>query len=313
MKNSSQLFLKVFFFAGVLGVFGWAMAQTPGTSDQMARVVTLDALITDKSGKAIEDVHQNEVQVFEDGKPQEIYFFSKETRPVKYAIAIDASLSLRTVFARELAACRVLIDGNSEKDQTALIRFISSDKITTALDFTSDKARLGFELKQLYQEGGQSAVIDGLYTAVQSVAPAGAPQFEGQQAVVLVSDGEDRRSLHKLEDLVKLLHESRVKVFVIAIVSELNKESGPGKQSSQERAAELLNRVAKESGGRAVFARDSSDLSDAAQAIAHDLRTQFVISYRVTEPHATGWHKIDVKMVGPRKLKAITRPGYVAQ
>ncbi|MDQ2856663.1 MAG: VWA domain-containing protein, partial [Acidobacteriota bacterium] len=253
-KNSPGLFLKVLAVAGALSMMGWATAQTSVSTPKASapiQLVALDTIFTDKSNHSVDDIDRNELQVFEDGKAQVLDSLTKETKPVKYAIAIDASLSFRNVFASSLGACKLLIDSNSAGDETALIRFVSSDKITKEQDFTSDKSRLGNVLGQLFLEGGQSAVIDAVYLAVQTVGP----EFAGRRAVVLVSDGEDRKSVHTVDELVKLLRENEVRVFVIGVVAQLDNDAGSIGETPRQKAEQLLNRMARETGGRVFFPR----------------------------------------------------------
>ena len=67
-------------------------------------------------------------------------------------------------------AAKTIINSNKRGDETFLERFISSDKIETVQDFTANKDQLMDGLDQLYVEGGQTAVIDGVYLAAEHVA-----------------------------------------------------------------------------------------------------------------------------------------------
>jgi Ca-activated chloride channel family protein len=267
----------------------------------------MDLIVTDKANHFVDDFDRSDLQIFEDGKLRQLESVSKESKPVKYALVIDGSMSFRGIVDPALETCKAIVDANSAGDETALIRFVSSDKIARIQDFTSDKARLAAALKAFYLEGGGSAVIDGLYEAIKSVTgPA-----NGQRAVVLITDGEDRKSANKIDDLVKILRASEIKVFAIGVVVNLENDAGYTKPSPRAKAEELLNRVARESGGRAFFPRNISELQAAGQEVVHDLHLQTKIVYRSPEQQAKGFHKVEVKIGGQRKLKALTRPGYV--
>ena len=93
-------------------------------------------------------------------------------------------------------------------------------------------------------------MIDGLYTAVDYVAEYHKGDEGRRKAVVIITDGEDRASTHTQQDLTKLLRERGVQVFVIGLVTELDREAGFIRRTSpREKAEKLLNAVA-ESGGR---------------------------------------------------------------
>jgi VWFA-related protein len=132
--------------------------------------------------------------------------------------------------------------------------------------------------------------------------------------LVLITDGEDRSSFTKKEELFKLLRKEDVQIFVIGLVNELDKESGLIRKSPREKAVGLLEEMAKETGGHLFFARSLSDLEPIATEIARALHTQYVIGYSLTNP--PGKDKISglkarVKLSGAPgrgKLKAIVRP-----
>jgi hypothetical protein len=131
--------------------------------------------------------------------------------------------------------------------------------------------------------------------------------------VVLISDGEDRNSYYKFEDLAKLLRQTRVQVFVIGMIDELDKEAGFIRTSQRDKAQKLLTNVAQESFGRVFFPRDNSELQIAAEEIANNLHTQFYIGFNPTN-QKPGQHSVDVKLTRPgEKLTLVTRTRYVIE
>jgi Ca-activated chloride channel family protein len=325
MKNSRAVFLKGLLVAGLIGMFGWAVAQTPvaptpETSTQNAApqaspqlpLATLDLIVTDKANHALDNIDANQLQVFEDGKLQKLVSAASEERPVVYAIAFDNSLSFKEFAGNALAAARVLIEKKKAVDETEFIRFVSSDKIETVLPFTTERAVLLDNLEWFFLEGGQSAVIDAVYLSVQSAGDYEAHQANPRRAVVLISDGEDKHSYYTNEQLVKLLRETHVQVFVIGIVIKVTKTGSFNRPNPREAAERFLHRIAQESGGRLFLPRNLAELAEAANEIAHDLRTQFAVTYERSDiATRAGFHKVEVKVLEGKDLTAITRPGYL--
>jgi Ca-activated chloride channel family protein len=266
-------------------------------------------IVTDKSKHSLDEVNQSELRLFEDGKPQQIHSVIRETKPVRYLIAIDASLSFKTLLAPTLEASKIVIERNSGGDETGLLKFVSSDKISLLQDFTKEQSALFEKLKTFKLEGGQSAIVDALYLAVQRLTGPDAPPFTGRRAIVLFTDGEDRRSYYKADYLVKVLRDQDVQVFVVGITVQLDDMATVG-SSRKQKAEELLTRIALESGGRVLFAGDLDTLRAAAKEIAHDLHTQFSVSYEMPDHAVKNFHKVEIKTAGPDKLKAFMRPGY---
>jgi Ca-activated chloride channel family protein len=299
----------------VLVVGTKSVGQNTSPVDQKstpARLVKLNLIVTDRSNHSLDEIRKEDVQVFEDKTPQTIVLLEKDERPIDYGIAVDTSGSLKPVLGSVLDAVKLIIDSNRPSDEVFIERFVSSDKIETMQDFTADKDLLLAARKQLRIEGGQSAVIDGLYLAVDHTAKHG--QNERRKAVVLITDGEDRSSYYSIEKLVKLLHETNVQAFIIGIVTKLDKESGLIRKSPREKAERLLTTIAEESRGRLFLPTNVGELEKATAEIIHDLHSQFVVGYYSTDNSGkTGFRKVEVKLVSvpkTEKRNVIAPRGY---
>lgn len=290
------------------------MAQGLGSQTPAGPEVRLSLIVTDRFNHFVDDARQEEFQVLEGKAPQTISVFQRDERPVNFVIALDASGSFKDLLSYAIDATKMVLNGNRTGDETALIRFTDSNRIESVANFTSDTAALTDKLKLLKIEGGQSAVIDALYVAVQTAAEHHAGNPAVRQAVVLISDGEDRASFYDEKDLVRLIQRTQVQVFVIGIVIELDDASPLIRTSPRAAAESLLKRVAKESGGRVFLAQHPSELGKAAAEIVHDLHFQYALTYQSTNSdRRENFRKVEIKMVnatGPRSLTAIARPGY---
>jgi Ca-activated chloride channel family protein len=247
-------------------------------------LVTLHVRVIDRNNHPINNLGKEEFKVMEDGTPQPIFSFTREEVPVIYGLAVDTSGSLRPAFESVLTAAKAIINSNKKGDETFLERFISSDKIETVQDFTGNKDALLDGLDNLYIEGGQTAVIDGVYLAAEHVAEyqKGGDDDRRRRALIVVTDGEDRASYYPETELFKRLREEDVQIFIIGFVNELDADKGMIRKSPREKATTLINRLASETGGRAFFPQSLSDLPQIASEIVRDLRTQYVISYDPT-------------------------------
>jgi Ca-activated chloride channel family protein len=92
----------------------------------------------------------------------------------------------------------------------------AATKSETLQDFTADKSLLLDGVDNLYIEGGQTAVIDGVYLAAQDVAEykKGDPNDRRRRALIVITDGEDRNSYFKEEQLFSQLREEDVQIFL---------------------------------------------------------------------------------------------------
>ena len=284
-----------------------------------AELVQLHVRVIDRNNKPINNVGQGEFHIFEDGVPQTIESFTREEVPISYGLAVDTSGSLRSQLQSVVDAGKTIINSNKTGDETFLVRFISSDKIETVQDFTANKDLLMDGLDSFYVEGGQTAIIDAVYLSAEHVSEyrKGDEGDRRRRALIVITDGEDRNSFYKQEQLFARLREEDVQIFVIGFVNELDKEQGLIRKSPREKAVNLINKLASETGGRAFFPDSVADLPQIANEIIRDLRTQYVLSYNPTNKTQDGSYRaIRVTVDQPAnsdKRIALTRTGRLAR
>lgn len=288
-----------------------AVAQTPqssGPSTDQSRMVVLNVRVADASGHAMTEVGQDSFRVVEDGIPQKISLFSKAEIPITYGLVIDCSGSLRAQLEGVVQAGAKIVESSKAEDEGFLIRFISSDKIEMVQDITVNKRRLVEGLENLYVEGGRTAVIDAVYLAAERLVKRRVEDKSLRRyALVLITDGEDRNSQYKKEQLFGLLGSADIQIYAIGFKGDM-------KEKSKEPAKELLTRLATTTGGRVFFPKSNNELTTIADEIVNDLRTQYLIGYIPTDQQAAAsFHKVEVSIADdPNKEKriAITRLGY---
>src|SRR6266576_3271083 len=281
-------------------------------------LVTLHVRVIDRNNHPINNISKNDFKVLEDNVPQPIFSFTEEEVPVIYGLAVDTSGSLRPQFEQVINASKTIINSNKKGDETFLERFISSDKIETIQDFTASKDSLMDGLDTLYIEGGQTAVIDGVYLASQHVAEykKGGDDDRRRRALIVVTDGEDRTSYYPETELFKRLREEDVQIYLIGFVNELDAEKGFIRKSPRDKAVNLINKLASETGGRAFFPQGIAELPQIANEIVRDLRTQYVLAYNPTNKARDGSFRsirVSVDEGSSRdKRIALTRNGRTA-
>jgi Ca-activated chloride channel homolog len=285
-----------------------------------ADLVQLHVRVIDRNNRPINNVPQGDFHVFEDGVAQPIESFTREEVPISYGLAVDTSGSLRSQLPTVIEAGKSIIGSNKPGDETFLVRFISSDKIETVQDFTANKELLTDGLDSFYVEGGQTAIIDAVYLSAEHVSEyrKGDEGDRRRRALIVITDGEDRNSFYKQEQLFARLREADVQIFVIGFVNELEKEASFIRKSPREKAVNLINKLAEETGGRAFFPDSVAELPQIANEIIRDLRTQYVIAYNPTNKTQDGSYRaIKVTVNQPasatEKRIALTRTGRLAR
>ncbi len=306
MSRSRILLAFLFCVSGLLIPHG-----VVSSNEQDRQMVFLHVRVIDPSNKPVRDVPQNAFQVTEDGTPQKIEFFTSEEVPLTYGLVIDCSGSMRSQLESVVRAGINIVNSNTPDDETFLIRFISSDKIEKLQELTSNKGALRNALEQLYVEGGQTAVVDAIYLSADYLAQQQSdPGKVRRRALILVSDGEDRNSFYKKEQLFEFLAAKDTQIYTIGLASEL-------KGKKREDAILFLSKLATDTGGRTFFPASPSDIASISNEIIRDIRTQYVIGYVPSSGDAAkSFHKTVVSIADdPNREKrvAVTRVGYSTQ
>lgn len=295
-----------------------SQSQQLQSAPPQQQTVKLNMLVLDSKNNSVTDLRQEDFQVFENDEPQTISSFSKEDVPVSYCLLIDRSGSLNSQFKSVLEAASIIIKSNRPQDETMLVSFISSGKIELIQNFTSDKEVLLNSLKSLETEGGQTAVIDAVHVGVETLGKHRPLEDISQRrrVLIVITDGEERGSAYRKDDLIKLIRKQNVQIFIIGLIGKLDKEAGFIRLSPRDKAITLLEDIAKESGGHVLFESKSDNLQSIANRTASYLHTQYVIGYNPTgKAGKDSQRKARVKLIdtpGRDKIKVIARPGYTA-
>ncbi|MBV9923766.1 MAG: VWA domain-containing protein [Acidobacteria bacterium] len=284
-----------------------ALAQGPAPP---ARV---EVMLTGGKSSPAPELTREDVRVYVDGVERPVVSFEKEVLPVSYGLVVDNSGSLRSQVYAVATAAKYVVSRNGPEDQAFVERFVSSDNIDILQRLTGDGDALYSALDSMRIEGGQTAMLDALYMAgdylIKSTKQTDAPKR--RLALVLVTDGEDRHSSSKVEEVLKLLKGGGVQVFCVGLTGALENDRGFVVKGKRQTAKELLAKLAAETGGRVFYVEKNGQLEEAVADLANNLRTRYAIGYAPPEPGAKGNGKVEVKLVGAAaraKLKAEVRP-----
>ena len=277
-------------------------------------LIMLDVAVIDTgTNNAVMTLSEKDFQVFEDKVPQEIKFFGKDQVPVSMVFTIDTSGSMRVKLDSVIKASKNLIKDSRKDDEMAVIEF--KDQPELLQEFTSDKRDVEDTLDGLVARS-QTAMLDAIYVAADYVRKeARKDNLTRRKALIVVTDGLDKENYYKFDEVVKQLQESDVQIYLIGFTQDLDGDSGLFKKSQKTKAESLLSKLATETGGRAFFPKEISEVHQIGQQISNDLRTQYSIGYYPTNTNKDGTFrtvKVQVNSAGNKRLVARTRSGYYA-
>ena len=278
--------------------------------------VNLTVRVVDGNNRPINNLNQSDFKIYEDGVLQPITSLATAEVPIINALVIDNSRSLRSQLTKVIEAGKILIGSNRPDDQSTVVRFVSTDKIEVMQDFTPNKASLNNALENLFVEGGQTAIIDAVYQTAKNVEKhqnTGKNEDVKIRTLILVTDGDDRGSRMREQQLIELLRQSNVQIYAVGFVNALSREPDSNGVSRQEKAKLFLTRLAQETGGKVYFPDSIEELPQIAKDISGEQRTQYLISYAPTnEARDNSFRKIKVEVsegANKEKRTAIARTG----
>jgi Ca-activated chloride channel homolog len=264
--------------------------------------VLLHATVIDDHQHIVTNLDRNAFSVFEDGKQQNIISFHHEDIPVAMGIVIDNSGSMREKRAKVNQAALNLVRSSNPRDEVFVVNF--NDEYYLDQDFTNDLLKLKEALEKIDARGGTA-----LYDAV--VASADHLKRDAhldKKVLFVVTDGEDNASNESLEQAVRRLQdEAGPQVYAIGIL---------GDEEHPKRAKRALEIIAQRTGGMAFFPRTLDEVNQITSTIAHDIRSQYTIGYKPSNPRTAGGFrmvKVEAKAKGHGKLIVRTKTGYYAR
>ena len=261
----------------------------------------LHATVVDDKQRIVTNLDRNAFTVFEDGKPQSIISFHHIDIPVAMGIVIDNSGSMREKRNKVNQAALNLVRSSNPQDEVFVVNF--NDEQYLDQDFTNDLRKLKEALDKIDARGGTA-----LYDAVVASADHLKKNARLEKKVIfVVTDGEDNASSETLEQAVKLMQvENGPSIYAIGIL---------GDEEHPKRAKKALQILADRTGGIAFFPRTLDEVDAISKTIANDIRNQYAIGYKPTNPKMAGGFRqirVDAKSKGHSKLIVRTKSGYYA-
>ena len=259
--------------------------------------------VTDKHGRYIKDLKQDDFRVIDDRKPADrIKSFRSETDlPLQVGLLIDASNSIRDRFKFEQEAAIEFLNSiiRPNYDQAMVVGFDATPDVTQ--DFTDNTEALSKGVRGLHPGGG-TAMYDALYYACRDKLMKHEQTGPVRRAIILLSDGDDNLSHVTREEAIEMAQ--RAEVIVYTISTNISHSKGSGDK--------VLQRIAEATGGRAFFPFQLREVSDAFASIQDELRSQYLMTYRPADFVSDGHFRTIEILAQQKAFHVRTRKGYYA-
>ncbi len=275
-------------FRGVAGLCcaGIARGQDEPRYSAEVKVVNVLATVRTKAGALVGNLGQDDFSVAEDGRPQTIRYFARESDlPLTLGLMVDTSGSQRHLLDAERGASMRFLDQvvRENKDQVFIMQFDTTAFMRQSL--TSSVAKLEDALAyvdtetkdQMRRQGGGGTV---LYDAVVTACADVMKKLTGRKALIVLSDGVDVGSDGTLEDAVEAAERSDTLIYSILYSDPgaygLFGGGGDGRR--------VMEKMANETGGSFFEVSKKHGVGEMFEVLQQELRTQYSLGYVSDKP-----------------------------
>lgn len=267
-----------------------------------ASLVVLPVVVTDRQGRFVSGLQEDDFRVFEDGKPQTISLFREEDVPVTVGLVVDGSESVRSKQREVTSAAVSFVEASSRAGEIFVVNF--NERATLGLPpnvlFSESVEQLEEAVSRRVPEG-ETALYDAMLMAIEHLKLGS----REKKALVVISDGADNASRANFHRVLAAAEKDAVIIYTVGIFDERQEDANP----------EILEELGKRTGGRAYLASSAKGLPGISQQIARELREQYTLAYVPSNlEHDGGFRTVRVVAEAPGQGKLIvrTRAGYLA-
>jgi len=243
-------------------------------------LVELYAAVTDRAGRPVKGLTVDDFEVLIEGQPVSIDRFQPvHDLPLTVGITIDASGSMQSALVEAQRAARDFLQNVvTVRDHAFAVGF--ADTPVLLMPPTKDVDAVADSLTRL-RSVGWTALHDAVVTSLYYFRG-----FPGQRAMVLLSDGDDTKSSYAFEDVLEYARRSGVAIYAVGL--------GVGRSSLGAR--KKLNTLAEETGGRAFFISEATELSGVYGEIEEELRSRYLLAVSPKVGSGEGYREVEVKV-----------------
>jgi Ca-activated chloride channel family protein len=274
-----------------------AAAQQP-TFRSSTRIVPVLTTVTDQQGRLVPSLERDEFTILDNGKPQEISFFSNEIQPFTIVVMLDTSASMTANLDLLNAAAEQFLLRMLPKDRGQVGAF--NDKIQFSGTFTSDRDDLVSALDDL-QFGNPTRLYDAISESIATLK-----DVEGRKVVLVFTDGDDTASRTDFGDVLDSARDDEVMIYAIGLESEFFN----GQRLVRSRPDRALKRLAEETGGGYFELKKTDELAPTFTRVAQELHSQYTLGFTPSVLDGKE-HKLVIRMK-QSTMTARARRSYVA-
>jgi Ca-activated chloride channel family protein len=291
----------------------------------------------DQQNRLITDLKQSEVEVYDNGQPQQLELFQRSNNlPMVLSVLIDVSGSQEFLLPDEKTAVATFFDSffREGKDYGSLLTF--QGETSLAIGLTSNLQRLKTALQRIKrdqtfrdEDGGVPNLGTALYDAIDTTArevlngktaqrittsdasSAQSSRAAIRRAIFVLTDGVDTASQMKLAQSIRAAQRYGITVYALGMGDRFHFANVDH---------DVLDQLCQQTGGRAYYPRSEGELRQAFEQISAELSSQYILAYYPSGGNAgnagndsanNNFREIDIKIAGRPGCRVLHRRGYL--
>jgi Ca-activated chloride channel family protein len=269
-------------------------------------LVNVGVMALDKNGNFVTNLTARDFELFEEGQPQTVKFFSRgdtgtNAQNLRLGLLFDTSGSMSDDIELARRAAITFLKGLSEAQDITLVDF--DTEVRVARYNQADFPRLVERIRQRKPDGW-TALYDAL-----GIYLDGAHEEDGRKILVLYTDGGDTRSAVSFADTLSMLRTaSDVTLYAIGFLEHQS-------QMMRNEQRLQLQQIAELTGGQAFFPTSTKALDRIYEKVAAQIRAQYSLGFTPTNEKKDGtWRRLEVRLSrsAPDGVRLRYRNGYYA-
>jgi Ca-activated chloride channel homolog len=289
---------------------GLALFAAPGSGQQPPvfhidlDLVNVTVTVRDARGGLVSDLHEQDFEILEDGRPQKVQLFAPAASPeerkelaLNLGMLFDTSESMRKDLRLSQQSAVRFLDAIPRARDLVLVFF---DRDIRLSRYSSENQQGIFERILETEGGGETALLDAVTVYISRIADT-----PGRKVLVLFTDGDDTTSRIPAQEVLRLVRSTEVTIYPVAFMGHQRPNS-----AASLRARSLLHSFAESTGGRVFEPAASKELAAIYTSILDELGSQYVLGYVSDNLKRDGKFRNITVRCKPRTLKVRHRPGY---
>ncbi|HEX7962851.1 MAG TPA: VWA domain-containing protein [Terriglobales bacterium] len=266
MKSAALLLMLI---ASALSAGQQANSQY--TVEVDVNLVVLNVTVTNSNGIPVSGLTAKDFDIYEDGVRQQIKNFSREDVTGTVGLVIDNSSSMASKRMEVIDAARAFAQAINPHDDMFIVNF--NEHVWFGLPHNAQFSQRIEDVETALSgtiADGQTALYDAVYAGLEHLQLSD----REKKVLVVISDGGDNASTHKLSDVNMIVSQPRATIYTINLYDENDRDNNPG----------VLKNLAAISGGQFFRPSTVSEVVPVLHSIALDLGSQYTITYRSSNP-----------------------------